>query len=71
MCCVCVFTSAVQVLEDMGQLEEALEKHNRALEIRLAAHGPDHPDVGTSLNNIGSVSSYSPCLAPQTVNVPK
>ena len=71
MACVCVFTSAVQVLQYMGRLPGALEKHNRALEIRLAVHGPNHPDVAQSLNSIGSVRSYSPCLAPQIVNVPK
>ena len=35
-----------------GRHEDAEPAHNRALEIREKALGPDHPDVGMSLSNL-------------------
>lgn len=37
------------------KLEEALAAHNKALQGRERALGPDHPDVGVSLGNLGIV----------------
>ena len=43
------------VLKSQGQLEEALEMHRQALDIRKRALGEDHPDTAGSVNNIASV----------------
>lgn len=41
------------VLTKLGQLEEAREAFEKALEIRETHLGADHPDVGWSLTNLG------------------
>lgn len=38
-----------------GKYEEAKLKYQRSLAIREKAHGSDHPDVATSLNNLACV----------------
>ncbi len=40
-----------------GALDEALEHHRGALELRREVLGEDHPDIGRSLTNIGNVLS--------------
>jgi tetratricopeptide (TPR) repeat protein len=44
-------------LSSQGRSAEALPLQQRALRIREAALGPDHPDVATDLNNVGGVLS--------------
>ena len=39
----------------MGELEQAKDYHQRALEIRINVLGPNHLRVATSYNNLGSV----------------
>ena len=46
-----------RALSDLGRPGEALPLHQRALRIREAVYGPDHPDVGTGLNYVGGVLS--------------
>jgi tetratricopeptide (TPR) repeat protein len=41
------------VLSALGRAAEALPLHQRALRIREAALGPDHPDVAADLNHVG------------------
>lgn len=41
------------VLHDQERYGEAEPLHLRALEIRLAVHGPDHPEVALSYNDVG------------------
>ncbi len=43
------------VLQDMGDLEGARARYERALGIDEGAYGPDHPQVAVSLNNLGGV----------------
>ena len=43
------------VLHDQGDLQGARALHERALTIREAHLGPDHPDTATSLNNLALV----------------
>ena len=43
------------VYNDKGEYDKALEFHNKALTIRKAKLGEEHPDVAGSYNNIGSV----------------
>ena len=38
-----------------GSLDEAKERYERALTLREAALGPEHPDVANTLNNLGNV----------------
>jgi CHAT domain-containing protein/tetratricopeptide (TPR) repeat protein len=38
-----------------GKYKDALPLYEQALAIRLKAHGPEHPDVATSYNNMGVV----------------
>lgn len=37
----------------LGQLRPALERHQRALELRRQAFAGDHPEIASSLNNVG------------------
>ena len=39
----------------MGELEQAKDYHQRALEIWIKVLGPNHIDVATSCNNLGLV----------------
>ena len=39
----------------IGELEQAKDYHQRALELRIKAFGQTHVVVGTSSNNLGSV----------------
>ena len=41
--------------EKKGDLENALVHHQKGLEIKLKLLGSDHPDVATSLMNVGNV----------------
>ena len=43
------------MLQDLGDLAGARSRLERALAIDEAAYGPDHPDVGTGLNNLALV----------------
>ena len=43
------------VYEAMGELEQAKDYHQRALEIRINVLGPNHVKVVTSYNNLGLV----------------
>jgi len=40
---------------DAGQVDQALKMHQRALEIRKAIVGKDHPSVAECLNNLGGL----------------
>jgi tetratricopeptide (TPR) repeat protein len=42
-------------LDEAGQIDHALEYHQKSLAIMLKQLGADHPDVATSYNNIGLV----------------
>jgi CHAT domain-containing protein len=46
---------ATRIRSDKGDYEIALESGARALRIREAALGPDHPDVAVSLNDVANV----------------
>ncbi|MEM6991372.1 MAG: tetratricopeptide repeat protein [Myxococcota bacterium] len=37
----------------LGNVQETIDAHERALKIRMDALGPAHPDVGRSLHNLG------------------
>jgi tetratricopeptide (TPR) repeat protein len=50
-----LFANRAVVLRSRGDLPEALEDMQRALEIREAVLGPDHPLIATTLNALGSV----------------
>ena len=39
----------------MGELEQAKDYHQRAIEITINVLGPNHIDVATSYNNLGLV----------------
>jgi tetratricopeptide (TPR) repeat protein len=39
----------------MGDYSKALSNYEKALEIRAQSLPPNHPDLGASYNNIGSV----------------
>ena len=41
-----------------GRYEEAEPLYNRSLAISKKALGPDHPDVGRALNNLGLLYFY-------------
>jgi tetratricopeptide (TPR) repeat protein len=43
------------VFQKKGQLDEAEEMLRRALAIDEAAHGPDHPSTGTTVNKLAGV----------------
>lgn len=43
------------VLDDLEQYDEALENHQRALELFRELKGEDHPDVVYAMNNLASV----------------
>lgn len=43
-------------VESQGRLDEAERIHRRALDVRRAAHGRDHPAVAQSLVNLGRVA---------------
>jgi tetratricopeptide (TPR) repeat protein len=43
------------VLQGIGDLQGARSHLERALAIDEAVYGPDHPDVATDLNNLGSL----------------
>jgi tetratricopeptide (TPR) repeat protein/predicted Ser/Thr protein kinase len=62
-----LFNYVGTVLRNQGELERALETHQRALAIRERLVGPLHPYVATSLNNIGvvlwSLGRYDDALA--------
>jgi tetratricopeptide (TPR) repeat protein len=45
-------------LRSQGRYAEALPLHQRALRIREAALGPDHPHVATDLSHVGRALSY-------------
>ena len=49
------YNSLATVLGDRGNLNEATEYHERALDIRLQTLGPRHPDVATFYNNLATV----------------
>ncbi len=42
---------------DIGELDNALEKHQQSLEMELVIHGhrKPHPDIASSLNHLGIV----------------
>jgi CHAT domain-containing protein len=42
-----------KTLRALGQLRSALERHQRALELRRQAFAGDHPEIASSLNNVG------------------
>jgi tetratricopeptide (TPR) repeat protein/tRNA A-37 threonylcarbamoyl transferase component Bud32 len=52
-----VLASVAAVHEAAGELDEALAAERRALSIREAAYGSDHPQVAASLDRIGGVLS--------------
>jgi len=52
-----LLTRAGLYLSSQGRYAEALPLNQRALRIREAALGPDHPDVATDLNYLGWVLS--------------
>ena len=43
------------VKEDQGEYQEALEFHQKCLDIYLKSLPPNHPNLATSYNNIGLV----------------
>ena len=43
------------MLQEQGKYEQALEKYNQSLFIKIITNGKHHADVATSLNNIGRV----------------
>jgi tetratricopeptide (TPR) repeat protein len=45
------------IRQAMGQYEEAEKLHREVLRLRKAALGPEHPDVGAALNDLGNVRS--------------
>ncbi|KAJ7390193.1 hypothetical protein OS493_026703 [Desmophyllum pertusum] len=45
------------VHRDLGELQQAKEYHDRALDILLEKLGPEHVDVARTYNNLGSVHS--------------
>ena len=51
-------------LQSLGKYDEALENHQKALEIWRKVYGENHPAAATSYNNIGasliSLGEYSP-----------
>ncbi|MCA9653783.1 MAG: tetratricopeptide repeat protein, partial [Myxococcales bacterium] len=47
--------SIATVLHEQGALEQALQRYREGLAIEEAVLGPDHPAVGTMLNNLGAV----------------
>jgi len=49
------YSGLARCLSDMGQYDEALELHHKALAIRLRQRGGDHPSVATTCGNMGSV----------------
>jgi tetratricopeptide (TPR) repeat protein len=46
---------AATYLRGQGRFSQARERFERALAIAEAAYGPDHPEVGTRLNNLAMV----------------
>ena len=52
-----------------GNNEKALEYYEKALAIDKKTHGEEHPDVATSLNNIGLVYKLLVCIPPPTASV--
>ena len=50
----------------MEKYEEALVEHHKALEVFLAVHGQEHPDVADSYENIaanqGMLQQYSQAI---------
>jgi len=52
-----LLTRAGIYLSSQGRYTEALPLHQRALRIREAALGPDHPDVAADLNYVGQALS--------------
>jgi tetratricopeptide (TPR) repeat protein len=65
-----LFANRAVVLRSRGDLPEALEDMQRALEIREAVLGPDHPLIASTLNALGSVhrsrNALGDALAVQT-----
>jgi eukaryotic-like serine/threonine-protein kinase len=49
------YSSLANVLYAAGEPEEAVALHERALDIRENALGPEHPDVAESLDNLANV----------------
>ena len=46
----------------MGELEQAKDYHQRAIEITKTGLGPNHIEVAASYNNLGLVhQEYYPC----------
>ncbi|MCI5194370.1 MAG: tetratricopeptide repeat protein [Candidatus Electrothrix sp. AU1_5] len=41
------------LLDDLGQYQDALQKHEEALKLKLQVYPKDHPNIATSLSNIG------------------
>ncbi len=48
-----------QLLKNQRAYREAIGAHRRALEIREAILGPEHPRVGQTLRNLGTVVRYA------------
>ena len=44
-----------------GKYDEAKPHMEEALRIRRSVHGPDHPDVATSLNNLALILQDQVC----------
>jgi hypothetical protein len=47
------------LLKATDQLEEAEPLYRRALAIDEQSFGPDHPNVGTDLNNLAACEQFS------------
>ena len=43
------------IYQDLGDLEQAKEYRQRALNIRLDKLGPEHIDVATNYNNLADI----------------
>jgi tetratricopeptide (TPR) repeat protein len=50
-----LLNNIASVLRDQGRLDEALEMHRQAMDIRKRALGEDHPLYASDLNNIALV----------------
>ena len=44
-----------EVYRAQSKFAEAMDYCNRSLDINLRVHGPEHPDVASTFNNIGIV----------------
>ena len=49
------YNNLAAVLGDQGDLNKAMEYHERAVGIRQQTLGAQHPDVGSSYSNLGTL----------------